>query len=580
MWLDVLERLINTIVETSSGNTMRTRSSTKRNLVLAAMLLLVTIGTTLPSRATVWQWSIPVKGGTDKAGPARAFLWIPVNCKKLHGVVVCQNNMEEEMILENPKFRQALAKLNYGEVWVAPAFNLLFRFDQGAGDVFNSMMSDLAGESGYNELNFVPVIPLGHSAAASWPYYFAAWDPNRTMACLSISGQWPYVRNQFFAADIWGNKTIDYIPSLETMGEFESADTWANEGLHERQQHPLMPLSMAAGPAQSHFIAADTKIDYVILYIQKAVHYREPKNWKVDSAPALIPIDPTKTGWLADRWRKDLPPTAEAAPVGQYKGDPTQAFWYFDQQMAQATQTYEAQYSGEKRDLVGFVQDGQMVPQTNTHLQETLKFEPQADGITFKLGTAFYDTVLGDSPRLTGWAQLPVGSSIGHATGGGPISINRIVGPFVQISPDTFVVQFQKETIGNEKNFELVFAATHPGDSEYRPAVQQAHMYIPARNTDGADQQITFPAIPSQPVGTKYVTLTATSSANVPVSYYVREGPAELNGNTLTLTPIPPGAKFPVKVTVVAWQYGRSAAPQLKTADPVTCTFYITKPGP
>ena len=556
---------------------MHTRSFLRRSALTGALLLSISFGASIPSHAAVWQWSIPVKGGTDKAGPSRAFLWIPVNCKKLRGVVFCQNNMEEEMILENPKFRQALAKLDYGEVWAAPAFSLFFRFDQGAGGVFNSMMSDLADESGYRELNFVPVIPMGHSAAASMPYYFAVWAPDRTVACLSVSGQWPYFRNPNFAPDIWGTRTIDYIPSLETMGEFESADTWANEGVYERQQHPLMPLSMAAGPAQSHFIAADSKVDYLILYIRKAVQYRVPKTWTVDGPAHLIPIDPTKTGWLTDRWRKDSPPTSPAAPVGEYKGDPKQAFWYFDREMATETETYEAAYGGDKRELVGFVQDGQMVPQTNTHLQETLKFEPEADGITFKLATAFYNTVLDGSPRLTGWAQLPVGSAIGHASGGGPITIERIVGPFAQISPDTFVVQFQKETIGNEKNFELVFAATHPGDAEYRPAVQQAHMYIPAQNTQGADQHITFPVVANQMAGTKTVKLMAASDAGVTVSYYVREGPAELAGNTLTITPIPPGAQYPVKVTVVAWQYG--IAPSLKTAAPVGCTFYITKPG-
>jgi hypothetical protein len=50
--------------------------------------------------------------------------------------------------------------------------------------------------------------------------------------------------------------------------------------------------------------------------------------------------------------------------------------------------------------------------------------------------------------------------------------------------------------------FELVFAATHPGDNEYKPAVQQAHMLIAAKNTRGARQQITFPEIANQTLGT------------------------------------------------------------------------------
>ena len=109
----------------------------------------------------------------------------------------------------------------------------------------------------------------------------------------------------------------------------------------------------------------------------------------------------------------------------------------------------------------------------------------------------------------------------------------------------------------NARNYELVFAAVHPGDAEYKPAVQQAHMFIPARNTNGAEQHITFPEIPDQKAGVKSLKLDATSDAGVPVYYYVREGPAEVAGGILKFTALPPRAKFPVRVTVVAWQYGR-----------------------
>ena len=51
--------------------------------------------------------------------------------------------------------------------------------------------------------------------------------------------------------------------------------------------------------------------------------------------------------------------------------------------------------------------------------------------------------------------------------------------------------------------------------------------------------------------------------------------PAEIKGDKLVLTKIPPRAKFPVKVTVVAWQYGRSGEPQVQTAEAVEQSFYI-----
>jgi hypothetical protein len=108
--------------------------------------------------------------------------------------------------------------------------------------------------------------------------------------------------------------------------------------------------------------------------------------------------------------------------------------------------------------------------------------------------------------------------------------------------------------------------------------VQQAVLHFPLRNTVGADQTITFPPIPDVRASTASIPLHATSSAHAPVHFYVREGPAEIVGdNTLKFTPIPPRAKFPVAVTVVAWQWGRSIDPKLKTAEPVERTFQIVK---
>ena len=529
-----------------------------------------------PAPAAVWQWSVPVKAEKPQNGPARAWLWIPPGCRHVRGVVLAQDNMEEISILENPKFRQALTDLNFAEVWVSPFFDHLFRFNEGAGDTFNDMMNRLADDSGYAELNFVPVAPLGHSAAASWPYYFAAWNPSRTLCALSVSGQWPYWRNKDFAPDIWGNRNIDFIPCLESMGEYEAAATWSAEGLRERQQHPLMPLSMLANPGQGHFAATDAKVEYLGLYLKKCVEYRVPKDWDGTSALQLIPIDPTKTGWLADKWHRDQPPTAPAAPVGKYAGDPKQAFWFFDKELALATEKYEAAYRGLKPQLVGYVQDGKMSPQHNEHLQINLKFEPEADGRTFKLAGAFYDAVPSGSPRLPDWAQLPTNAPLGHSTSG-TISIDPICGPVEKLAADTFAVDFKKETLlnTNARRYELVLAATQPGDAEYKPAVQQAHLYVPARNSAGREQHLVFPEIPDQKSGVRSLKLDATSDAGVPVHYMVREGPAEVDGDTLTFTPIPPRAKYPVEVTVVAWQYGSAVDPKLKSAEPVTRTFSI-----
>lgn len=276
-----------------------------------------------------------------------------------------------------------------------------------------------------------------------------------------------------------------------------------------------------------------------------------PNNVPEDGPVKLNPIDPSKTGWLVEKWIPNQAPSVAYAPVSQYKGNSAQAFRFFDEELAKA--------------------------QTNTHLQVNLKFEPLADGITFNLKGDFYDTVSGGSPRITDWAGLPVGSHIGHSSGNIPISINRVCGPFEKLGPDTFRLSFDRSVTGNQNRVELVFAAIHPGDNEYKQAIQQASMMIPVCNSEGSKQLITFPQFLNQKLKTKTLKLNATSDAGLQVYYYVRQGPVEVAGNSLRFTQIPPRSKFPIKVTVIAWQYGRNSEPKIKTAEQVEQTFMIVK---
>jgi hypothetical protein len=59
------------------------------------------------------------------------------------------------------------------------------------------------------------------------------------------------------------------------------------------------------------------------------------------------------------------------------------------------------------------------------------------------------------------------------------------------------------------------------------------------------------------------------------VRFFVREGPAEITGDTLRFTAVPPRAKFPLAVTVVAWELGRATEPRRQAATPVERTFFL-----
>lgn len=525
------------------------------------------------SSAAEWQWSVPVPPLPDRAKETpRAYLWIPANCDHVRGVVFGHHNMEEIGVFEHPAFRKTLAELGFAEVWVAPAFDRNFRFDKGAGEKFDAMMAALAEQSGYSELTNAPLIPCGHSAAASMPWYIAAWKPERVIAGLSFSGQWPYVPDPGNWPP-YSEHAIDSVPGFVTQGEYEWADETIPRGVVIKNEHPLMPLSAMGCPADGHFAAMDDKVDMLALYVKKAAHYRLAKNISKDGAVKLNPIDVTKTGWLAERYATDKNPSAPAAPVSEFKGDRTNAFWYFDGELAKAVEAFQQKQRG-KPALLGYVQDGQIVPQGPTHQQVTLKFSPEADGVTFKLTGTFLDVVPGGSGRPARWAHKKAGEHIDPPQTKVPIEIHRICGPVKQTSADTWQLAFNRASYLNDvRGDEAWFVAVWPGDDGFKRAVQQSMMPIPHTLNDGRSQTIDFPKIEDQKNGTKTLVLKATATSGLTVGFFVREGPAEIDGNTLKFTAIPPRAKFPVKVTVVAWQHGRAG--DIKSAEPVTREFLI-----
>ena len=64
----------------------------------------------------------------------------------------------------------------------------------------------------------------------------------------------------------------------------------------------------------------------------------------------------------------------------------------------------------------------------------------------------------------------------------------------------------------------------------------------------------------------------------MPVEYYVVRGPAEVVGNTLRLTALPPRTRLPARVTVVAYQWGRATGNKVQSAPLVEHTFLLQAP--
>ena len=141
----------------------------------------------------MYQWSVALRGYiSNETGKAPvAYLWVPDGCKQVKAVILSQQNMTEEAIYKNPKFQAQMKQLGVAMVWVAPAFSNDWSPASGAQNIFEEMMGNLADQSGHAEIAKAPIIPLGHSAQATFPWNFAAWNPNRTLCIISFHGDAP-----------------------------------------------------------------------------------------------------------------------------------------------------------------------------------------------------------------------------------------------------------------------------------------------------------------------------------------------------------------------------------------------------
>lgn len=525
------------------------------------LILLLSLFVCQHAWAAEWQWSVKIPGivSPETNAHPEAFLWIPSNCEQVRAVVFGQHNMCEETLFEHPAFRKQMCDLGFAIVWLTPGIEQQWDVRNGCQAHFETMMNDLAAVSGYDELSRVPVVPVGHSAMATFPWNFAAWNPARTLAIISYHGDAPRTNLTGYGRENleWGRtRNIDGIPGLMIIGEYEWWEARVNPALAFRMMYPESCISMLCDAGHGHFDVSAEVVDYLSLFLKKAAEYR-----LTDEADKLKKVDVCK-GWLAERWHPASPGRPQTAPFSTYAGDKHDAFWYFDEETALATERYYARESGKQMRHIGFVKHREPCAfNKEAHAQYNISFSPEADGITFHLSAAFTDSL----------RRMP------QAWQKGEIHISRICGPVKVVNDTTFVVDFYRMGLNNKKRTGSINLLAHSKANDvYKSSVQHLAINIPYPQTEGKKQVITFPPLKDVNKGVKAIALTATADSGLPVSYYIKEGPAEVDGNILRLKPLPPRAKHPVKVTVVAWQYGRSTGEKVQTAEAVERSFYVT----
>lgn len=452
----------------------------KRIFNIAISLILATASYAIGVGGSgMYQWSVELTGYiSPETGKApNAYLWVPEGCKEVKAVLLAQQNMTEETIFKMASFQQRLKQMDVALLWVAPAFSNNWDPKTNCQSVFDDMMTAIAHQSNHLEIMKAPVIPLGHSAQATFPWNFAAWNPDRTLCIISFHGDAPRTNLCGYGnANIeWGRvRNIDGIPGLMVEGEYEWWEARVRPALAFRMMYPESCISFLADTGRGHFDCSERTAEYLALFIKKAFQQR------LQADGTLKKLNP-RDGWLADRYRADLPENdgsnqgsnieiestpASAAPYGEYKGDKHDAFWYFDQEMAQLTDKRHQESKGKKLQYVGFEYQGRLIPY-NEKAQGGMvaDFVADKDGITMHLKAVYTDSSHGKKSDT-------------HAKNKPHIEV--ICGPVKKINDTTFRIYPYEAGWDNPRRANCIWlVAVGNGDKEYRGCVQPLKINLP-----------------------------------------------------------------------------------------------------
>ena len=394
----------------------------------------------------IYQYSVAlanyISAETGKA--PTAYLWIPKECRQVKAVVFAQQNMTEEMFFKSERFQRQMQQLDVALLWVAPWFSQNWDPATGCQQVFDEMIEAIAYQSGHAEISHSPVIPFGHSAQATMPWNFAAWNPNRTLCIISFHGDAPRTNLcGYGTANVeWGrNRNIDGIPGLMVEGEYEWWEARVRPALAFRLMYPQSCISFLCDAGSGHFESMPETMDYISKFIAKSLEYR----LKPDGT--LKKLNP-QDGWLACRYNPDSMPSdgdgakddifqieQRPAPASwaDYQGDRHDAFWYFDSEMALLT---EARYA-----------------ETRNKLPRTIE--------------TITPVISGDGKRVT--LDVPVG-----------VHVEVISGPLRKVDDGTFLVYPYECGLDNPKrSFTAWLVAVIDGGKKHKRTVLPIQVKLP-----------------------------------------------------------------------------------------------------
>lgn len=488
-------------------------------------------------------------------------LWIPETCARLRGLLVFSQNVPETLIAGHPLIRKVCAERQLGILYTVPGFwrgkvedfREPGRKREEATRRLVDMLTDLAGRTGYPEVATVPWLPIGESMSILMVRGLINEMPERCIAGI-------------FASDInyGADRTVPILGLQGTGSEWEQDKSdlrtqWRKPGNYQRvcdlrKEAPGWPVTMMVEAGGGHFSCSETMIACMASYIDQVVPARLP----VDGGDVLRPIA-IGTGVLAH-----LPLAGKSQPAIDPARDAvdTARPWFFDRADAERYQAIAAVDWQAATQLPGVLAGDHCTVRPWGHRGVT-KVEIRTDG-EFSLKPI----LLGNIPEGFVAAGEPLARSQNTP------AVEWVSGPLVPLGNDRFHVDVDRNHRKGTVCMEVVVA----GGPGIRLSVQPLLVDL-LENSEGKAQVIDFRPIADVPAGTASITLAAPADSGLPVRFTVESGPAVIEGDRLSFTPLPPRTHFPVEIGVIAWQWGTCAAPLYRTTV-VRQTFRLLGPQP
>ena len=580
----------------------------------------------------VYQYFVPGPQGKNSG----AYLWVPPGAPVIRAVMVGIHNGLPVNILQNAAIRRVCNQYGIAQILLTPNGSDLgtssmlkdLNFDitdPARTAIYDRYLQALADVSSHPELPLAPVIPLAHSAYASFPLELALRDAGHCLLALPIKAGLPNVYpfyagggkslkpapeltlegvpilfstslNQSTVPGQWKTQSVPYGSGSSGGPQLYRADNDTNPGDTYQKGNELFGLNWEM--MSCHFDMLPRNYEFIARYIAAIAQARLPAT---PPAPGTRPVLKNLTldsGWLVDRFYSNYgDPTKtyyEPAPYKTYKGPKNKALWYPNEELARTTRDTMIGESTRKFEMFTIQsRDGQPLslaesPQVNIPnaaewLEKdgrfTLKIHPFTEPFLVCTNTTkgHEKDPAAEHPLknviFPDQTTLPVSKL--------PVRLDLNGSPVEQIPGPDFTLRLRPHRLapepGGYNQFYLHFYKE--GDKEFAVAGRNVRIewYPNGQKIAGIkDQKITFPPLANALKSTKRIKLTATSSSGLPVGFFVREGPAVIEGTELIVTQLPVADPKPITITIGAYQTGLWQPDGFKAASTLYQSFTLT----